>query len=534
MKAHHIPFIETGYFSYMMCDYLGDKKELQPFHSGLPSFENLHQQALKKKKVFPLKIRKTLCESIRSQYSRTAMSSAVAENLQLLESDNTLTITTGHQLCLMTGPLYFIYKIVSTIKLCRQLKIKYPDLDFVPIYWMASEDHDFEEISAFVFRGKKFKWNAPSGGPVGKIKTESLTPLLELFKQELGTHVHAENLKQIIHKSYESGGDLSEATRSFVNALFESYGLLILDADDAALKKYFTPYLKEELQLQTCDREVKSQIIALQENYNPNYKPQVNPRNLHLFLLEQGKRDRLIKNENGFEWEGKKEMISEGEILKWVKTHPEKFSPNVLLRPLYQEVILPNIAYIGGGGELAYWFELKSFFDSQKIPFPLLILRNAALIISEKNAQKIKKLKLEKKDLFLKKNALINKKVRQISNIDLDLSPFKKILENQFETLSSLVAQTDASFEGAVKAQKAKQFKGIDHLEQRLLKAQKVKLKDQVERLSLLHEQCFPGGKLQERVENFSDVYLNHGSDFIAFLMETFDPLSGEFTVLEG
>lgn len=533
MKAHHIPFVETGYFSDLMCDYLSDKKELQSFHSGLPSFENLYEQALKKSKLFSPQIRQTLCDRLRSQYSSIQMSSSVAENLQLLENKNTLTVTTGHQLCLMTGPLYFIYKIVSTIKLCRQLKDRYPDMDFVPIYWMATEDHDFEEISAFIFQGKKFQWNTKSGGAVGKIKTGSLKPLLDLFKQELGDSINANALKALIGKSYEAGGDLSHATRIFVNFLFEAYGLLIIDGDDAALKKHFIPYLKEELQEQTCAKSVLSQIENLKKEYNPDYKPQVNPRDLHLFFLEEGKRYRLIKNERGFTWEGKEDNIGAPEILDWVKKSPEKFSPNVLLRPLYQEVILPNIAYFGGGGELAYWMELKSFFDTQDIPFPLLILRNAALVISKKNIRKINKFKLEWKDLFLKRNALINKKVRQISNIDLDLSPFKKLLEVQFDSLEKLVQETDASFEGAVKAQKSKQFKGIDHLEHRLLKTQKIKLKDQVERLVLLQDQLFPGGQLQERVENFSGFYLEQGDTLIEFLLEIFNPLSAEFTILE-
>ena len=533
MKAHHIPFVDTGYFSDLMCDYLTDKKELQSFHSGIPSFENLYQQALIKKKAYPPEIRKTLCKSIRQQYSEMETGTAVVKNLQLLENENTLTVTTGHQLCLMTGPLYFIYKIVSTLKLCRQLKEKYPDLNFVPMYWMATEDHDFEEISAFIFRGKKFQWNTESGGAVGKINTDSLKPLLDLFKQELGSHFNAKTLKSIIEKSYGSGKNLSMATRIFVNALFETYGLLIIDADDAALKSHFIPYLREELKEQSCEQKVLSQIASLKKEYTPHYKPQVNPRNLHLFFLEESKRHRLVKDENGFSWEGKDGIISSEEIMKSLEKSPEKFSPNVLLRPLYQEVILPNIAYIGGGGELAYWLELKSFFDSQKIPFPILILRNAALLISEKNARKVNKLQLELKDLFLKRNALINKKVRQISNIDLDLSSFKKILETQFDELETLIRQTDASFEGAVKAQKTKQFKGIDHLEERLLKAQKVKLKDQVERLALLHEQLFPGGKLQERIEGFGDFYLEHGNSFIDFLVETFEPLSGQFSILE-
>ena len=235
MKAHSIPLIETGYLSDLVCDYLNNKKELSSFHSGIPSFENLYQQALTKKEDYLFKIRKTLCNTLNLQYNELDMGTAVTENLKLLENNNTLTVTTGHQLCLMTGPLYFIYKIVSTIKLCQQLKEKYSDLNFVPVYWMATEDHDFEEISSFIFRGKKFKWNNEAGGAVGKIKTESLGSLLELFKQEFGSNLNAVHLKNLIEESYEVGEDLSHATRIFVHSLFKSYGLLIIDANDGCL-----------------------------------------------------------------------------------------------------------------------------------------------------------------------------------------------------------------------------------------------------------------------------------------------------------
>ena len=209
------------------------------------------------------------------------------------------------------------------------------------------------------------------------------------------------------------------------------------------------------------------------------------------------------------------------------------FSPNVLLRPLYQETILPNIAYFGGGGELAYWLELNSFFDSQKILFPILCIRNSVLIISNKNIKKIKKLNLKLNELFLERNVLINKKVRQISNIDLNLNPLRSVLQIQFDKLEAIVSFTDASFEGAVRAQKAKQLKGLENLEDRLLKAQKIKLKDHIERLVLLHEKLFPTGIPQERVENFSNFYVEKGIDFIDFLVKEFNPISGDFTIVE-
>ena len=533
MKAQYLPLSDTGFVSRLISDYLEGIEGLKPFHNGAPSFENLHRQALKKKASYPSDIRSSLCTVLAMQYQGVETSPKVVEHIKLLQKNTTLTVTTGHQLCLMTGPLYFIYKIISTIKLSQQLKKKFSDLDFVPVYWMASEDHDFEEISSFIFKGKKFQWKSNFGGAVGKIKTEGLSSLLDLFKKELGDSIDGVELRELIERSYESGNNLSDATRIFINHLFGHYGLLIIDANHRELKHYLTPIIKEDLLNHTCNKQVLNQIASIKKNYSNDFKPQVNPREVNLFLLQDGKRSRIMKTENGYRLEGSGEIFSIEEMIDKVDQNPEKFSPNVLLRPLYQELILPNIAYFGGGAELAYWLELKSYFDSQKLLFPILCLRNMALIVPRKSAKKIRNLKLNLSDLFLERNALINKKVRQISNIDLDLSSFKKDLEIKFNHLEALIDKTDASFKGAVRAQKSKQFKGIDHLEKRLLKAQKKKLKDHVERLVLIHEELFPGGNLQERVENFSFFYIEKGHDFKSFLIETFNPLSNEFTFIE-
>ena len=163
--------------------------------------DSLHRQALKKKSSYPSDIRSSLCTVLAMQYKGVETSPKVVEHIKLLEKKTTLTVTTGHQLCLMTGPLYFIYKIISTIKLSQQLKKKFSDLDYVPVYWMASEDHDYEEISSFFFKGKKFQWRGIEGGAVGKIKTESLSSLLDLFKKELGDSIEGVKLKDLIEQS---------------------------------------------------------------------------------------------------------------------------------------------------------------------------------------------------------------------------------------------------------------------------------------------------------------------------------------------
>ena len=213
-------------------------------------------------------------------------------------------------------------------------------------------------------------------------------------------------------------------------------------------------------------------------------------------------------------------------------THPERFSPNVIARPLYQEVILPNLCYIGGGGEIAYWLELKTAFEAMNVPFPILLVRNSALIISGKQADKLERMNISKSDIFLKQNSLINKKIREISNIDIDFSPQKKLLEEQFKEMYALAERTDKSFIGAVKAQEVKQKKGLDALEKRLLQAQKKKLKDHVVRMTELQNEIFPNQSLQERQSNFSEFYLEYGEGLVPMLFNALEPLNLSFTVI--
>ena len=533
MTTKTISYSKTGRFSNLILNYLNEDKRLQPFYSLFPTPENLYKQARLKLDHYAMDTRRVLCDVIAEQYKDISISVEVENNLNALQAGHTVTITTGHQLCLMTGPLFFIYKIVSVIKMCHHLSEKYPDIDLVPVYWMATEDHDFEEISSFIFQGKKIQWNGQAGDAVGRMTLAHLQDTLDLFEHDLGKNTRSESLKKIIQDSYRSATHLADATRRFVNALFSSYGLIIIDGDNSRLKQLFTPYLKTELTRERCQQNVRIQNEWLQKKYDNSFKPQVTPRNINLFYLDAKGRYRIEKKEGRYLLNGHSKTFTEDAILKELNNYPERFSPNVLLRPLYQEVILPNICYIGGGGELSYWFQLKRFFDDQKVLFPALALRNSALLMNAKMAKKVLQLNVKEEELFLKKSELINRKVKEISAISLDLSFLKKRLEEQFDYLDTLVQKTEASFAGALAAQRAKQLKGIAHLEKRLLKAQKRKLNDYVNRIETLHETLFPNNTLQERQLNFTDFYMEMGADFIPLLIKSFEPFQYQFNLIE-
>ncbi|WP_400078615.1 bacillithiol biosynthesis cysteine-adding enzyme BshC [Winogradskyella sp. R77965] len=529
MPTDCIPFRETHYFSDFICDYLDQKPELEFLYNRFPTLDNFKAQIEDKALSVRAESRTVLVETLKEQYKDLNTSEATSENIETLGDNKTFTITTGHQLNLFTGPLYFLYKIISTINLTKQLKEKYPNYNFVPIYWMASEDHDFEEINYFNFKGKKIQWNSNQNGAVGHFNTEGLENVFEVVSAELGLGRNAKQLKKWFEEAYLNHNNLADATRYLANELFGEHGLVILDSDHADLKRLFIPNIKEELFDQTAFKHVSNTNKTLQDL---GLKIQVNPREINFFYIDKGLRERIVFKNDVFKVNNTDITWNKSEIIEHLNLHPERFSPNVIMRPLYQEVVLPNLCYIGGGGEMIYWLQLKSNFEAQQVTFPMLLLRNSALVKTTKQSQKLEKLNISNKDLFLDRNSFINKKVRKISNIDVDFSEQIKHLEQQFKDLQQLAEQTDKSFLGAVKAQKAKQIKGLKHLEKRLLKAQKKKLADQISRCTELQEQLFPGQSLQERNTNFSELYLEFGNQLIPELMKALEPLKGDFTIL--
>ena len=522
-----ISYQNSGYFTKLIIDYLDEKPELKQLYHRFPTLSNFKLQIDEKQQSFSQENRTILFDELNHQYKGFEISSSTSENISSLNNSNTFTITTGHQLNLFTGPLYFLYKIISVINLCKELKTNYPEYNFVPIYWMATEDHDFEEINHFQLHEKKIRWNKESFGPVGRLSTDGLEEVFHAFEQEIGIGDNAEYLKLLFRNGYLEHNNLAEATRYIANELFKKEGLVILDGDAIELKKLFIPFAKKELLNQTSFSKVNETNEVLK-----NYNIQVNPREINLFYIEDNLRERIVFDKNKFQVLNTSISFSEEELVNELENHPEKFSPNVILRPLYQEVILPNLCYIGGGGEIAYWLELKSNFEAFNIPFPILLVRNSVVIATEKQLSKAEKLNLTWNDLFSKQNDLVTKITNELSTIDIDFSSQKSFLKQQFEDLYKIAEATDKSFVGAVKAQEIKQIKGLENLEKRLLKAEKRIHHEQLERIKQLQNELFPNQSLQERKLNFSEFYLEAGDALIQNLLQNLKPLEAHFTII--
>lgn len=387
----------SGLYSTLMLDYLNRNEGLKPFIANWPEDEGFRAQ------IELQKNRKTdrmhLHAALSAQYREVPAHKAVQENLDLLLKPTTYTITTGQQIHIFLGPMYVYWKILSTLALCRKLKNENPQLDFVPVFWMASEDHDFAEVNHLEVFNRSFVWedDEPFAIPVGRRKPQGILPMVDELDPLFERDEKWKGYASLFREAYSSTASFAEATRMILNELFGASGLVVLDPDSVSLKRDFLPVVQAELKNGKSYGWVEDHTRLLEENY----ERQVNPRPINLFYTGHKGRERIEKADGILRTQSGEELCRIGETDEWAEKNLENISANVVLRPVYQECILPNIAYIGGPGELAYWMQLKGVFDGFGIPFPVLENRKSVFILGKRTGLQMEKLNLDIEDLFL-------------------------------------------------------------------------------------------------------------------------------------
>ena len=518
MQHTKIPFQDTRIFSSFFLDYIPQEDSLKPFYNRFPTVNAFADQIIEKQKKFDQSARHTLVDVLTKQYQDLKISDLTKANIENLRSSNTFTITTGHQLNLFTGPLYFIYKIVSVINTCRILKKAYPNSNFVPVYWMASEDHDFEEISYFKLHGKKYTWTTSQQGAVGRFDPKSIKSILAELPGDVA----------VFEKAYMKHNTLSDAARYYVNELFGKEGLVVVDADDRLLKSQLKTVIADDLFFHTSKTKVEETNAKLNQ---AGYETQVHARDINFFYLDENLRSRLEKKNDEFVVLDANIRFNKSTIEKMIVEEAEKFSPNVILRPLFQEMILPNLAYIGGPAEVIYWLQLKGVFDHFSVPFPVLMPRNFAMVLDGPIARKFDKTGLSIAELFEEKNHLFNDWVLKNSHHNLTLMSELKTVNQLFDEIKLRATNIDPTLSQLVAAETKRANNSLAKIEQKLLKAEKRQHTDRLRQLDEIKEALFPGGGLQERSDNFLNFYQQDKS-FIEKLINAFDPLDFKFNVL--
>ena len=415
-SSEFIDYTKTGFFSKTVADYISGDAGLKPFYQHPVSIDGVKAAIQQRKKINT--DRKLLVDVLTKQYSNIKLTPKQQLNIQQLSNTDSFTITTAHQPNIFTGPMYFIYKILHTIKLSETLQKQLPENKFVPIYYMGSEDADLDELGHIYIDGEKFEWKTDQTGAVGRMKVDTaLIELIQRIEGQLLIYPFGKEIIDLMKSFYKEGITIEQATFKLVNELFADYGLIILLPDNADLKRSFIPVIEKELKTEFSHKAVSETAAA----FPTEYKVQASGRELNMFYLKDDKRERIEMHNAQFSILNFHLRLSETEIIKELNEHPERFSPNVILRPVFQEFILPNIIFIGGGGEIAYWLELKKVFEAVNVPYPMLIVRNSFMVIGKEIKTLAEKLQFTPIDLFKKEMDLLNILVKRDTDQRLTL-----------------------------------------------------------------------------------------------------------------
>jgi hypothetical protein len=517
-------YISTGLFSNLVLDYLSDDDKVKSLYSNRPDLKGI-QAAMQIKSKSDIN-RKVLVAELKKQYDLVITSEKVTRNIDSLLNENVFTICTAHQPNLFTGHLYFIYKIIHAIKLAEELNQQFASFSFVPVYYMGSEDADIQELGSVHIGGVDYRWNTQQKGAVGRmIIDDELISMLNEIEGQLTHQKFGKEIISHIKSSYSKGKSIQQATFELVNSLFQDYGLVVLIPDTPNLKNLFKDLMKKELTEKFSHHSLQETVKLMEKDY----KIQTVGRDINLFYLKDNIRERIEFNENQYQVLNTTLLFSKEEILNELNLYPERFSPNVVLRSLYQELILPNVAFIGGGGELAYWLELKNIFKATDLPYPVLILRNSFTILESNIENKIQKLGFGLIDFYKSTDELFVELLKKTTKNQLELNDAKNKLAQFYTEIKSAVSSIDQTLAIHTEALHTKALKKIIALEKKILRAEKRNHKHLLIQIEEIKAILFPKGILQERVENLLSMYAKYGEAFMKTVYESSKSLGNQF-----
>ena len=549
-KASSISYRSSGLFTALINDYIEAKGTAQSFVNYTQNIEG-YKKAIEQRASFPSN-RKVLVEVLQNQYTQLAKEvndsnapnnkglnnnafnnkeafKLVNDNVNLLLKENTFTVTTAHQPNIFTGPLYFIYKIVHAIQLAAELKKQFPQHNFVPVYYMGSEDADLQEVGSYNLAGEAYLWNTKQQGAIGRMKVDDeLIKLLQNLEGYWLVKPAGKDALEVLKQAYQKGKTIAEATLHLVHTYFGQYGLIVIQPDDAQLKTLFIDVMEKELRTGFSQKA----IGATKEKLASTYHVQSDGRDLNLFYLKENTRARIEKQGASYIVVDTNIVFTEEEIVKELHAHPNRFSPNVILRGVYQETILPGIAFIGGGGELAYWMELKNVFNEVKVHYPILQLRNSFMFMNEKQTIQWNSLGFSLEDIFKPLLELELDYVKNQTKENLALTNHIVSLNNLYASIQQDVIKIDSSLWCHAKNLSVQAEKKLILLEKKMIRAEKRKQKTSIDRIQTIKASLFPKNSLQERVENFSEWVGDYGWDWVEAVLQNSTTLNPSFTII--
>ncbi|MEP7195424.1 MAG: bacillithiol biosynthesis cysteine-adding enzyme BshC [Saprospiraceae bacterium] len=488
-------------------------KELLSFE---PDLNNIPELIEIKKKTYNQ--RQNIIQILKNQYSKIE-DSIITNQIIALQSENCFTVVCAHQAVMLGGPLYWWYKICHTIGLCKSLSNKFPNYKFVPIYYAGTEDHDLDEINHLHIFNKKYIWDNSQSGATGRMSVENIASLLDEVKQAFQNSSEVLIELDEIKKFLNDAIDYADFFRKFVHHLFGKHGLLFFNPDDKEAKSLFKNFMKNEVENNFVEKYTSSSIQKLSEL---SFQAQAHVREINLFYLSDQYRVGIYKDKENYCTKDEQYRWSKSSILKEIDEFPDRFSPNVLTRPLYQEFLFPNLIFIGGGAEVAYWMQLKSVFEHLNITYPILFRRFSGLIINENLKERIRKTGVEWMDYLEDVQSINTKYLKLNSSLISGIKNSQEKIDALLKHHAAFALNFSSSFQSSFEAELTKLEQQLDKLSAKLFKEEKSTHEVNLNKIQKIKDSLFPNKNLQERQESGLTYYLEYGQSFIEFLINNY------------
>ena len=528
----------------LFLDYLYDFENVSSFYKhnfrNRENYMNIFKEISSSDKA----PREKLVHLINEQYSGFSLSNKTEQNIKLLENEKTLAVVTGQQLGMLGGPMYTFYKIFTAIKLAKHLSERYDDYNFVPVFWLESDDHDVEEVSSIkiindnnnivtVKYGDKSEDEESNTGSVGYIKfDESINTFFESLGSNLRTTEFKEEIVNNLRSFYKEGTSFKEAFKKLIYSIFDRYGLIIFDPQGAGVKSLLKPIFKKEISdFRTHTQELVHVSAKLEEVYHA----QVKIRPINLFFSTDDGRYLIEPGDNIFKLKRKRIRFTYEEIMNLIEEQPEKFSPNVLLRPICQDYILPTAFYVGGPSEIAYFAQVMPLYGIYNIAAPVIYPRSSLTVMEKNVSSLLEKYNLNIHDVFINTNKLKDKVLSDISENSLDdiFEKTKTDIALAMDLLKEKLFEFDKTVSDSSTKYRQKIISYVDELRTKANDAQKKKYESTLRQLDKLSAALYPNNNLQEREINFIYFAHKYGLNIIDKFYEELEINKFEHQVME-
>ncbi|MBN1301387.1 MAG: bacillithiol biosynthesis cysteine-adding enzyme BshC [Melioribacteraceae bacterium] len=539
----YIKYSDLPGFRRLFLDYLYDFDKVKNFYNqnyrDTENYESKFSEIVQKERLH----RFILADIISGQYSDIKKSKLVEANIELLKSPKTLTVVTGQQLSIFGGPLYTFYKIITAIKLSRQLKEKYDTYNFVPVFWLEGDDHDFHEVKSVTILDKtnelkNFVYDDGleddlNRGSIGKLQfNDNITTTKKEYFDGLRDSEFKEEIVNLVDDAYQPGKSFVNAFKKILNKYFGEYGLVVINPQSDNIKKLLRPVFKREIEY---FREHSDFVIERSAELEDLYHAQVKVKPINIFIHEPDGRYLLEPEEENFKLKNKRKKITQEELLKRLEEAPQDFSPNVLLRPICQDYLLPTAFYIGGPSEIAYFAQVIPNYSYFDIPQPYIYPRASATILEKNISGLIERFELNLIDLLGENDRIKTEVLSSISdeNVDKLFSEIKNEIQYAIEKLKENIFSIDQSLLETAGKTEERINHSLDVLKSKVEKAVERKHETVLRQIDKISANIYPGNEYQERVINFTSFAVKYGADLIKVLINELSINKFEHQIIE-